>query len=881
MQVTTNPTERKSAEEERSLLAAIVEHSDDAIISKTLDGIILNWNPAAEKIYGYSAEEVIGQPISILVPPGQPDEVSQILDRIKWGEPVDHYETVRMRKDGQQIAVSLTISPIKDAAGNISGALTIARDVTERRRMEEALQKAHDELEQRVEEHTRELSTLLKVSYTVTSTLELEPLLDLILDQLKPVVDYTSISILTLEEEVTALAYRGPVPQEKALEFHFLAKSTWADQELFSRREPVIIADVRDDTPLTRTFRDKAGERLETPFAYIRSWMGVPLIVKERMVGILSLSHNKPNYYSPHQAELAFAFANQAAVAIENARLYSTTKHHADELETLFAVQQAITSRLDPDAVLQLIADEARRLTATRLSLVYLLDGNNLRIAVLSGEHSPDIFVGYRMPIAQSVAGLSIQSGQPVIVDDAQNDPRVYTDAIRRLGVRCYMTVPLMSVSQIMGVIAVADERAGILGPEDERVLAMLASGAVIGLENARLYQEEQARRHEAERRRKVAEGLRDILAILNSNRPLAEILDYIVTQAGRLLGSDTVAIYQLQIEAGLLSIQADRGLPADFVAEADVPVDQGALGQAVLTRQPVAVSDMAAALAEDGDLQLDPQRQALAARLANSYRALLVVPLIIKDEVYGDILLCYPEPRVFSDDEIRLAVTFCDQAALAIENARLRARVQQTAVDAERSRLARDLHDAVTQTLFSASLIAEVLPRLWDRNQAEGKRRLEELRQLTRGALAEMRTLLLELRPAALTEARVGELLRHLAEAITGRARTPVTLEVEGDCTLPPDVQVALYRITQEALNNVAKHAKANQAVVNLRCQSEQVELHIEDDGCGFELGNVSPEHLGLGIMHERAETIGATLKLQSRPAQGTQIDVVWPVPQ
>jgi PAS domain S-box-containing protein len=101
MQVTTNTTERKSAEEERSLLAAIVEHSDDAIISKTLDGIILNWNPAAEKIYGYSAEEVIGQPISILVPPGHPDEVSQILDRIKRGERVDHYETVRMRKDGK------------------------------------------------------------------------------------------------------------------------------------------------------------------------------------------------------------------------------------------------------------------------------------------------------------------------------------------------------------------------------------------------------------------------------------------------------------------------------------------------------------------------------------------------------------------------------------------------------------------------------------------------------------------------------------------------------------------------------------------------------------------------------------------------------------
>jgi signal transduction histidine kinase len=219
-------------------------------------------------------------------------------------------------------------------------------------------------------------------------------------------------------------------------------------------------------------------------------------------------------------------------------------------------------------------------------------------------------------------------------------------------------------------------------------------------------------------------------------------------------------------------------------------------------------------------------------------------------------------------------------RAALAITNARLYEQAQQAAVLEERQRLARELHDAVTQTLFSATLIAEVLPRLWRRNQEEGQRRLEELRELTRGALAEMRTLLLELRPAALIEAKLGELLRHLTEAIIGRARTPVTLIVEGDYVLPPEVQVGLYRITQEALNNVAKHAKASQAVVSLSCQAQQVELHIKDDGRGFEPEQVRPEHLGLGIMRERAETIGAALRIQSQPGQGTHIEVVWPDP-
>jgi signal transduction histidine kinase len=176
--------------------------------------------------------------------------------------------------------------------------------------------------------------------------------------------------------------------------------------------------------------------------------------------------------------------------------------------------------------------------------------------------------------------------------------------------------------------------------------------------------------------------------------------------------------------------------------------------------------------------------------------------------------------------------------------------------------------------------LIAEVLPRLWERNPEEGQRRLTELRELTRGALAEMRTLLLELRPSALVDAELGDLLRQLAESITGRARVPVTLAMEGQRPLPPDVKVALYRIAQEALNNVAKHAGASQATVSLRCQPKQVELHVSDDGRGFDPEGISPESLGLGIMRERAEAIGAALEIESQIGQGTRVVVLWPVP-
>ncbi len=207
--------------------------------------------------------------------------------------------------------------------------------------------------------------------------------------------------------------------------------------------------------------------------------------------------------------------------------------------------------------------------------------------------------------------------------------------------------------------------------------------------------------------------------------------------------------------------------------------------------------------------------------------------------------------------------------------NELLREKATQDAVAAERTRLARDLHDAVTQTLFSATLIAEVLPDLWKKNRSEGDRRLQELRQLTRGALAEMRTLLVELRPNALVEIPLPTLLRQLTDALIGRARLDIQLHCSGEKKLPPDVQVGLYRIAQESLNNIVKHARATQAVVTLHI-GDTLRLTITDNGVGFDPSAVTPDHIGLRIMRERAEAIGAQFKVESAPSEGTQISVI-----
>jgi signal transduction histidine kinase len=366
------------------------------------------------------------------------------------------------------------------------------------------------------------------------------------------------------------------------------------------------------------------------------------------------------------------------------------------ELATLLSVQQAITSRLDRQEVLQLIADGARQLTHSSGTAVYLLEGDVLRLAVLSDDpasvNPPDLFVGYTIPLKQSLGQVAFATGKPLLIPDIQSDPRLNPDVRRRISIHSYLGVPLIVGNQPIGLLVAVDKMDGPLTPNDERILTLLASSAVIGLENARLYEQ-----------------------------------------------------------------------------------------------------------------------------------------------------------------------------------------AEKNAATAERDRLARELHDAVTQTLFSASLIAEVLPQIWENDPAEGRRRLEDLRQSTRGALAEMRTLLLELRPSALLQAETGELFKYLVNAFTGRTRVPARLVFDGAYALPGEVKICLYRIAQEALNNIARHAEAEQVTITFLCKPDGVQMEIRDDGLGFEPGDMTAGHFGLRIMKERAAAIGADFTIQSSPGQGTTVRVCW----
>jgi len=293
------------------------------------------------------------------------------------------------------------------------------------------------------------------------------------------------------------------------------------------------------------------------------------------------------------------------------------------------------------------------------------------------------------------------------------------------------------------------------------------------------------------------------------------------------------------------------------------------------------------------------------AAVLLEGMRSWMWVPLAVKSRFIGGFGVAHEKRNFFTSHHANLALSVANQAAITMVNAELYEHAGELAALQERQRLAQNLHDAVNQNLFSAGLIAEVLPRLWDRDQVEARRSLEDLRRLTRGALAEMRALLAELRPSVLTDSSLGDLLRQLANAFTGRTNVPVSISITGEHVLPAEIQVVLYRVCQETLNNIAKHAEASQVVIDLQYDGStaddpgniqtlsslthygvpqeivvrSVEMCIRDDGIGFDPGDATaPGHYGLGMMRERAEAVGAQLTFTSQLGHGTEIMLCWP---
>ena len=367
---------------------------------------------------------------------------------------------------------------------------------------------------------------------------------------------------------------------------------------------------------------------------------------------------------------------------------------------------------------------------------------------------------------------------------------------------------------------------------------------------------------------RDLTEALRDTLATMSSTLDLDHILDHILDTVGRVTPYDGANV--LLVESDLVRIARQKGYIENGLEKAwltqRIPITKLAILQQLIDiGKPLAIPNTAASPMWIGFPGLD---------WVNSN---VIAPIRSNGKTLGFLSLDSATPGHFTQAHAERLQSFADQAAIAIQNARLLDRAKRAAVLAERNRLANELHDTISQTLWSMSLITERLPAIWEIDNEEGQRSLNILHQLTQNALAEMRSLLLELHPSSLTDAKLGDLIRQVAEIITNRTGLNISVQVDQQDPIPPDVHFALYRVVQEALNNVALHASASHVEIDYRSHSGQIDLTIQDDGLGFDPADIDAGHLGLIIMSDRIQNIGGTLETISHKGEGTLIKVNW----
>jgi PAS domain S-box-containing protein len=374
--------------------------------------------------------------------------------------------------------------------------------------------------------------------------------------------------------------------------------------------------------------------------------------------------------------------------------------------------------------------------------------------------------------------------------------------------------------------------------------------------------------KHEAEQRQLV-ETLLETSLTINSTFDPAEIVKYILGALQQVLPSDFSYVMLMRpVEVVSIHGNAEHGerFKAAFKALTDPIQALSPLQIMLRTREPLLVPDTR------------KEVPWLEFPLGDPLPSFLGAPIIMDHETIGFIGLHSLAADFFQPDQVRRLQFFATQIATVIQNVLLDQKERELAVIQDRQRLARELHDSVTQTIFSSFVIAGTLPRLHKDLSENALLQLEKLKRLNQGALADMRTLLLELRQADVSSIPLPELIQQLVTGAMGNASIDIQFTSLGDATLPPEVHQSFYRITQETLNNMMKHAKATHVDVQLTLQAGRANLSVKDDGVGFNPDTVdAATHMGLKIMQERANAIQAKLEIKSEIEKGTEIHLSW----
>ncbi|MBI5668622.1 MAG: GAF domain-containing protein [Chloroflexi bacterium] len=444
---------------------------------------------------------------------------------------------------------------------------------------------------------------------------------------------------------------------------------------------------------------------------------------------------------------------------------------------------------------------------------------------------------------------------------------------LRELGFQSEIVVPLAARGKFLGgltfVYGSSNRR---YSAADVEMIEVLARRAALAIDNARLYHEAQLARQEADQHAARIALLQEITSALSSVRRMPELVEIILQRAVPLLDAHIGAILLLTEDGTALQWAEQSGLPPEVQNQYRLlPLhDRFPVTDVVRTQAPVWIETETEYITRYPHLME-------TIRYVSHTQAVAALPLWLNGKIGGVIAFGFPQSHPFDRKDRMLFAAIADQCAQAVDRIRLAEKERHLIVMEERQRLARELHDAVSQTLTAATIMAESADRIWKKDPQRALDIINQVARLNHVAQAELRTLLWELRPEVILKTKPSDLLSQLVRVVNERKGIRAELLCDGeDQLLPEAVHTALYRIAQESINNVFKHSQASLVRVYLSQSDGGFTLRVVDNGRGFDTGQTSAG-LGLGTMRERAAAIGATLTLTSQPGAGTTIELSW----
>lgn len=533
-----------------------------------------------------------------------------------------------------------------------------------------------------------------------------------------------------------------------------------------------------------------------------------------------------------------------------------------ERLRALFSAGLAVTSELSLEALLHRLVEAAAELTGARYAALGVIDasGSELERFLTHGIDTDTRATIGALPRGRGILGVLIRDTAPLRLHDLAEDPRSVGFPPGHPPMRSFLGVPVMLRGVAYGNLYLTEKRDGEdFTEEDEELVTLLAGQAAVAIENARLYEA-------STRWSRQLQSLEEVGNALATETDLDRLLDLVVSRLRELIGARVVAL-ALPSGSAHLRVAAVAGDVAEDLLGETFPRSTSKSGRVIARRR----SERVDSVIDDPEVNREITRRAAA-------RTGMWVPLIARDRVIGVIEIHDkegPDAR-FSDDDLRLAETFAARAAVAVE---LSQRVAQDALrrvvqtqEQERRRLARELHDETGQALTSILLGLKPLEEAFSDHPA--RTAVAGLRELVVAALQDVRRLAVELRPAVLDDYGLVPALERLSESFAEQTSIRVDFRSAlGEARLPADVETTLYRVVQESLTNIVKHANAHNVSVSLARRGSAVAAVIEDDGAGFDQRAVREDAVGLLGMRERLALLDGRLEVESRAGAGTTI--------